>query len=119
MACDELTPPKEGERLASEASGHWRPKRGRASVASIMRPVLWALGNKRRRADPPAAICQEPTVDEQSRAVPVQYLQAMLFVKRRVYIESQDPRALLACKALEAELRRRMEDAMSALQCNR
>lgn len=108
------------QRLVEAASMQWRPKRDR-SAAELMRPVLWALGNKRRRTDPPAHSCNsgcEPTVDEQSTSIPCQYLQAMLFIKRRIYMESQDPRALLCCKALESELRRRVEITMATLQCS-
>lgn len=55
------------------------------------------------------------TMDEQSTRLPCHYLQAHMFIKRRMYIESQDPRVLWQAKALEGELRRRMHSAMSAL----
>ncbi|KAG8460536.1 hypothetical protein KFE25_013186 [Diacronema lutheri] len=105
------------ERLSEAAACNWRRKRTR-SAAALLRPVLWALGNKRKRTEPPAHADGELTIDEQTASIPCQYLQAHLFLKRRVYLQSQDPRALLCCKALESELRRRMGTAMAALHSN-
>jgi len=85
------------------------------------RPVLWT-GAKRRCEDPTtgphklARTSRELSVDEQSTRIPCHYLQAHLFIKRRTYLTSGDPRLLLQAKALEGELRRRMFDAMASLQ---
>mmetsp|Transcript_6870 Transcript_6870/g.18616 ORF Transcript_6870/g.18616 Transcript_6870/m.18616 type:complete len:146 (+) Transcript_6870:46-483(+) len=115
---EEITPPEEvslgsAENDTHEARATMRPSPKRA------RPVLWTSAAKRNRAvgDTTPAAAQdhrEPTVDEQSKSIPGHYLQAHLFIKRRHYMESQDPRILWQAKALEAELRRRMVIALEA-----
>mmetsp|Transcript_9649 Transcript_9649/g.24964 ORF Transcript_9649/g.24964 Transcript_9649/m.24964 type:complete len:171 (-) Transcript_9649:345-857(-) len=92
-------------------------------ATSAARPVrtlpLGAAGKRKRVAGAAAASGnadeRQPTMDEQSTRLPCHYLQAHMFIKRRLYIESQDPRLLWQAKALEGELRRRMHSAMSAL----
>lgn len=119
MVCEADSPSGGGE------TERCRSKRAHSASARA-RPVLWPLVNKRRRADDvparaDASACaepREPTVDEQSTRIPCGYLRANLFMKRRLYLQTQDPRALLCSKALEKELRRRMEIAMAALQCH-
>ena len=103
-------------------------RRGRmpSSTAALIRPVLWALGKRKRAGGDPSAQRAKcgretaepptldelstsfPTLDELSTNIPFQYLQAHLYIKRRLYMMSQDPRLLLHAKAIEAEIRRRL-----------
>mmetsp|Transcript_37764 Transcript_37764/g.88701 ORF Transcript_37764/g.88701 Transcript_37764/m.88701 type:complete len:146 (-) Transcript_37764:533-970(-) len=115
----EITPPPEETGTGLERAGgvHWC-KRTRPAV--LMHPFPWALG-KRKRV-PRAAhglqhtqrACEEPETSSsscaaQSLQISWQCLQAQLFIKRRSYMVTQDPRLLITAKALESELRRRVQ----------
>jgi hypothetical protein len=101
----------------SECGAH---RRGRmpSSTAALIQPVLWALGKRKRAGADLSCAAQRskcgrepsesPTLDELSTSIPFQYLQAHLFIKRRLYMISQDPRLLLHAKAIESEIRRRL-----------
>lgn len=105
-------------------------RRGRmpSSTAALIRPVLWALGKRTRSggdlskpSSRPLAkrgceTVEPPTLDELSTSIPFHYLQAHLYVKRRMYMMSQDPRLLIHAKAIESEIRRRLARSAAAAE---
>jgi hypothetical protein len=98
---------------------------GRLNVSrylQLIRPVLWALGKRKRSAlahatskNDTQSSDRDVELVELSTSIPCQCLQASIFIKRRLYIVSQDPRLLWQAKTLESELRRRLQEARAAM----